>query len=34
MPGRLTLDKLEGIRADLTRVDDDWQEWGFPTAAC
>lgn len=26
---RLTLDKLEGIRADLTRVDDDWQEWGF-----
>ena len=26
---RLILDKLEGIRADLTRVDDDWQEWGF-----
>ena len=27
---RLTLDKLEGIRADLVRLDDKWQEWGFP----
>ena len=27
---RLTLDKLPGIRADLVRTDDDWQEWGFP----
>ena len=27
---RLTLDKLEGIRADLVRLDDMWQEWGFP----
>ncbi len=26
---RLTLDKLPGIRADLVRMDDDWQEWGF-----
>ena len=27
---RTTLDKLPGIRADLVRTDDDWQEWGFP----
>ena len=27
---RATLDKLEGIRADLVRTDDTWQEWGFP----
>ena len=27
---RATLDKLEGIRANLTRLDDNWQEWGFP----
>ena len=27
---RATLDKLEGIRADLTRLDDNWQEWEFP----
>ena len=27
---RATLDMLEGIRADLVRTDDDWQEWGFP----
>ena len=27
---RATLDKLEGIRADLVRLDDDWQQWGFP----
>ena len=26
---RLTLDKLEGIRADLVRTDDGWQDWGF-----
>ena len=27
---RLTLDKLPGIRADLVRLDDNWQEWMFP----
>ena len=27
---RVTLDKLPGIRADLVRLDDDWQDWGFP----
>ena len=27
---RLTLDKLPGIRADLVRIDEDWQEWTFP----
>ena len=27
---RLTLDKLPGIRADLFRIDEDWQEWTFP----
>ena len=27
---RATLDKLEGIRADLVRLDDEWQLWGFP----
>ena len=27
---RLTLDKLQGIRADLVRMDNDWQEWKFP----
>ena len=26
---RLTLDKLSGVRADLVRLDDNWQEWGF-----
>jgi uncharacterized protein YoxC len=26
---RLTLDKLEGIRADLVRMDDEWQDWDF-----
>ena len=25
-----TLDKLPGIRADLVRLDDNWQEWRFP----
>ena len=27
---RMTLDKLDGIRGDLVRTDDDWQEWEFP----
>ena len=27
---KITLDKLPGIRADLVRLDDDWEEWGFP----
>ena len=27
---RMTLDKLEGIRGDLVRTDDGWQEWDFP----
>ena len=26
---RTTLDKLPGIRADLVRLDDNLQEWGF-----
>ena len=26
---RLTLDKLPGIRANLVRIDEDWQEWTF-----
>ena len=26
---RLTLDKLQGIRADLVRNDDSWQGWKF-----
>ena len=26
----MTLDKLEGIRSDLVRTDDSWQEWKFP----
>ena len=26
---RSTLDKLPGIRADLVRLDKDWQEWKF-----
>ena len=26
---RLTLGKLSGIRADLVRLDDNWQEWDF-----
>ena len=28
---RMTLDKLPGIRSDLVRLDDDWEEWDFPT---
>lgn len=27
---RVTLDKLPGIRADLVRLDEDWQDWDFP----
>ena len=27
---RPTLEKLPGIRADVMRLDEDWQEWGFP----
>ena len=26
---RNTLDKLPEIRADLVRLDDSWQDWGF-----
>ena len=26
---RNTSDKLPGIRADLARLDDNWQDWGF-----
>ena len=26
---RVKLDKLPGVRADLVRLDDIWQEWGF-----
>lgn len=26
---RLNLDKLPGIRANLVRLDEDWQDWGF-----
>ncbi len=28
---RMTLDKLEGIRGDLIRFDDDWQTGSSPT---
>ena len=27
---RLTLDKLDRIRGDLVRTNDDWQSWKFP----
>ena len=30
---RMTLDKLPGIRSDLVRMDDDWQDWDFPRLA-
>ena len=30
---RLTLDKLQGIRADLVRKDNGWHEWKFPQLA-
>ena len=26
---RMTLDKLEGIKSDLTRTDPEWKKWGF-----
>ena len=26
----LILDKLQGIKADLVRLDDNWQAWRFP----
>ena len=26
----MTIDKLEGIRNDLVRTDDNWQQWKFP----
>ena len=26
---RVTLDKLQGIQADLVRIDDNWQDWKF-----
>ena len=26
---RAAVDKLPGIRPDLVRLDDDWQQWGF-----
>ena len=26
---RMILDKLSDIRADLVRIEDDWQEWDF-----
>ena len=27
---RMSIDKLQGIRGDLVRTDDNWREWGFP----
>ena len=27
---KMSIDKLEGIRGDLIRTDDSWQEWDFP----
>ena len=27
---RMSIDKLEGIRSDLVRTDDNWKEWDFP----
>ena len=27
---RMIIDKLGGIRGDLVRTDDAWQEWKFP----
>ena len=26
---RMSVDKLQGIRGDLVRTDDNWREWGF-----
>ena len=30
---RVTLDKLQRIRADLVRNDDNWQDWKFQQLA-
>ena len=27
---RTSIDKLQGIRGDLVKTDDNWREWGFP----
>ena len=27
---KMSIDKLQGIRGDLVRTDDNWREWGFP----
>lgn len=27
---RMSIDKLQGIRGDLVRTDDNWREWDFP----
>ena len=27
---RMSIDKLRGIRGDLVRTDENWQEWDFP----
>ena len=27
---RMSIDKLQGIRGNLVRTDDNWREWGFP----
>ena len=27
---RMSIDKLQGIRGDLVRMDDNWREWDFP----
>ena len=27
---RMSVDKLQGIRGDLVRTDDNWRKWGFP----
>ena len=26
---RMSIDKLQGIRGDLVRTNDNWREWGF-----
>ena len=30
---RMSIDKLQGIRGDLVRTDDNWREWDFPKFA-
>ena len=27
---RMSINKLQGIRGDLVRMDDNWREWDFP----